>query len=134
MRARTLRFTRCLFFSRYATARRRILSFIPFSLSLSLIVRCFASSPLPRAARCVCAWRMRARVCAYVARAIGFSRRRSKRSYLTRHFRIGGIATAVCIVAVLFMSGESYAREIKHGVARSLGGHNRRVGDNRFPL
>lgn len=90
------RFTRCLFFSRYATARRRILSFIlsPFFFLrlLSLFHSSCDASCLP-ACMYVCITlhvcvRARALVftCAYALFTIGFSRRCSKRSYLTRYF------------------------------------------------
>lgn len=75
-----------------------------------------------RVRACICA-RVRMRV----ARAIGFSRRRSKRSYLTRHFRIGGIATIVCIVAV-YLRRDPHTREIGTSRGRDDG------SDNRLPL
>lgn len=89
------RFTRCLFFSRYATARRRILSFIlsPFFIFrlLSLFRSSCDASCLHVLYVCttlhVCV-RAHALVftCAYALFTIGFSRRCSKRSYLTRYF------------------------------------------------
>lgn len=95
------RFTRCLFFSRYATARRRILSFIPcpfFSHLLSLFHSscdasfCCMCVYMYMVCACVCVHMLaHAHACVYLCVCdalftIGFSRRRSKRSYLTRHF------------------------------------------------
>lgn len=109
------RFTRCLFFSRYATARRRILSFIPRSplaLSLALCVVLLLSPP-PRSVirvrayvpasvcACTCA-RARARS-ASLGAAARFEAQLPHAALSYRRYR----DVALCaIVAVLFMSGE----------------------------
>lgn len=78
----------------------------------------------------MCVLRVRVYVC---ARAIGFSWRRSKRSYLTRHFRIGGIATVVYIVAVYLCRDHTHEIGTSR-VARECPCGPSSGSDNRLPL
>lgn len=134
-RALRFRFTRCLFFSRYATARRRILSFIPFSpLALSLIVRCFAPSPpgRPVTRACVfCVWRARAcmSVCCSRDRLLStaFEAQLPHAALSYRWYRDG------CVYRCrLFMSGGSYTRKSAR-FANARCGHDETVVIIGFP-
>lgn len=120
-RALRFRFTRCLFFSRYATARRRILSFIPFSpLALSLIVRCFAPSPpsrpVTRACGVLCVWRARACmcvcVCVLLARSASLGGVRS--AVTSRGTFVSVVSRRLCVSLPFIYFGGSYTRKSGH--------------------